>query len=90
MSLAFILAGHALNARLLTAARTVGPALGGVLIAVVGVGWCFLFNALSFMAVLTMLLLMRTSKAFSLGAAGLSLSALGILAVGSNTVQVQA
>ena len=88
MSLAFILAGHALNGRLFTAVRAVGPALGGVLIAVVGVGWCFLFNALSFMAVLTMLLLMRTSKAFSLGAAGLSLSALGI-AVGSNTVQVQ-
>jgi hypothetical protein len=40
------------------------------------------------MAVSTMLLLMRTSKAFSLGAAVLGLSALGI-AVGSNTVQVQ-
>jgi hypothetical protein len=39
------------------------------------------------MAVLTMLLLMRTSKA-SLGAAGLRLAALGIT-VGSNTVQVQ-
>ncbi len=88
MSLAFILAGHALNASLLNAVRAVGPALGGGLIAIVDVGWCFVFNALSFMAVLTMLLLMRSSKAFSLGAAGLSLSALGI-AVGSNTVQVQ-
>jgi hypothetical protein len=88
MSLAFILAGHALDASLPNAVRAAGPALGGGLIAIVDVGWCFVFNALSFMAVLTMLLLMRSSKAFSLGAAGLSLSALGI-AVGSNTVQVQ-
>ena len=36
----------ALNASLFNAARAVGPALGGVLIAVVGVGWCFMFNAL--------------------------------------------
>ena len=54
----------ALNASLFNAARAVGPALGGVLIAVVGVGWCFMFNALSFMAVLTMLLLMRASELF--------------------------
>jgi len=33
-------------------------------IAVIGVGWCFVFNALSFMAVLPMLLLMRTSDLF--------------------------
>jgi MFS family permease len=56
----------ALNASLFNAARAVGPALGGVLIAVVGVGWCFAFNALSFLAVLTMLLLMRTSELFPL------------------------
>ena len=54
----------ALNASLFNAARAVGPALGGVLIAVVGVGWCFVFNAVSFMAVLTMLLLMRASELF--------------------------
>jgi alcohol dehydrogenase class IV len=88
MSLAFILAGHALNSSPLDAVHAVGPALGGVLIAVVGVGWCLVFNALSFMAVLTMLPLTRTSKAFSPGAGGLSLSELGI-AAGSNTVQVQ-
>ena len=54
----------ALNASLFNAARAVGPALGGVLIAVVGVGWCFAFNAVSFMAVLAMLLLMRASELF--------------------------
>ena len=54
----------ALNASLFNAARAVGPALGGVLIAVVGVGWCFVFNAVSFMAVLTTLLLMRASELF--------------------------
>jgi hypothetical protein len=88
MSLAFILAGHALDASLFNAVRAVGPALSGGLIGVVSVGWCFVFNALSFMAVSTMLLLVRTSKAFSLGAAVLGLSALGIT-VGSNAVQVQ-
>ena len=60
----------ALNASLFNAARAVGPALGGVLIAVVGVGWCFMFNALSFMAVLTMLLLMRTSELFPIARDG--------------------
>ncbi len=54
----------ALNASLFNAARAVGPALGGVLIAVVGVGWCFVFNAVSFLAVLTTLLLMRASELF--------------------------
>jgi MFS family permease len=54
----------ALNASLFNAARAVGPALGGVLIALVGVGWCFAFNAVSFMAVLAMLLLMRASELF--------------------------
>ena len=44
----------ALNASLFNAARAVGPVLGGVLIAVVGVGWCFVFNAVSFMAVTTL------------------------------------
>ena len=54
----------ALNSSLFNAARAVGPALGGVLIAVVGVGWCFMFNAVSFMAVLITLLLMRSSELF--------------------------
>ena len=54
----------ALSISLQNAARIIGPALGGVVIAVYGVGWCFLANALSFVAVLACLLLMRPSEYF--------------------------
>lgn len=54
----------ALNASLFNAARVVGPALGGVLIAAVGVGWCFAINAGSFLAVLAGLLAMRPAELF--------------------------
>jgi MFS family permease len=54
----------ALNSSLFNLARIAGPALGGVVIAAVGVGWCFAANALSFVAVLASLLLMRTSEMF--------------------------
>lgn len=47
-----------LNSTMVNAARAVGPAVGGVLIATVGVGVCFLFNAASFVAVVTSLLVM--------------------------------
>jgi MFS family permease len=56
----------ALNSSLFNAGRIVGPAIGGVLIAAVGVGWCFAFNAASFLAVLTGLLLMRPAELYSL------------------------
>jgi MFS family permease len=56
----------ALNSSLFNAARVVGPAVGGVLIAVVGVGWCFAVNAGSFLAVLAGLLLMRPAELFPL------------------------
>ncbi len=54
----------ALNMGLQNSARIVGPAIGGVLIAVVGVGWCFVANAVSFLAVLAALLLIRVSEMF--------------------------
>jgi predicted MFS family arabinose efflux permease len=41
-------------------ARTVGPAIGGVIVAALGEGLCFLLNTLSYGAVLTSLFLMRT------------------------------
>jgi MFS family permease len=56
----------ALNSSLFNAGRIVGPAVGGVLIAVAGVGWCFAINAGSFLAVLTGLLLMRPAELYSL------------------------
>ena len=40
-----------LNSTMVNAARAIGPAVAGVLIATVGVGTCFLLNAASFVAV---------------------------------------
>ena len=52
----------ALNISLQNAAKVVGPALGGVLIAAFGAGWCFAINAASFLATLLALALMRTAE----------------------------
>ena len=52
----------ALNTSVFNASRIVGPGIAGVLIASVGVGACFLLNAVSFVAVLAALLLMDTSR----------------------------
>jgi len=53
-----------LNGVVINASRIAGPALGGVLIASVGVAPCFLFNAASFLAVIAALLLMRPAQLF--------------------------
>ncbi len=47
-----------LNSVTANAARAVGPAIAGVLIATAGVGWCFLANAASFVAVVVSLIVM--------------------------------
>ncbi len=52
----------ALNSSLFNAARVVGPAAGGLVIAAAGVGACFAFNAVSFLAVLAGLLAMRVDE----------------------------
>jgi MFS family permease len=56
----------ALNSTLFNAARVVGPAVGGVLVATVGVGIAFALNAVSFLAVLAGLLRMRERELFPL------------------------
>ncbi len=50
-----------LNSVLVNAARAVGPAVAGILIATVGVGVCFLVNGASFAAVVFSLLTLDTS-----------------------------
>lgn len=45
----------ALNSTTFNLARMVGPALAGALLALVGPGWCFALNALTFVAVLASL-----------------------------------
>jgi MFS family permease len=54
----------ALNAALFNAARVVGPSVAGVVIAASGVAVCFALNAVSFLAVLTSLALMRPTEFF--------------------------
>ncbi len=51
-----------LNSVMVNAARAIGPAVAGVLLAAVGAGWCFVINATSFVAVVVSLLAMRTSE----------------------------
>ena len=49
----------ALNSTSFNAARMIGPAVAGLLIAAVGTGWVFLINAASFAAVIAALSLLR-------------------------------
>jgi MFS family permease len=55
----------ALNTGLFNGARIIGPAIAGVIIAAAGVGICFAINAVTFLAVLTALALMREDDLFS-------------------------
>jgi MFS family permease len=52
----------ALNATSFNAARMVGPAVAGLLIAWVGCGWAFLINSASFVAVIGSLSLLRVNE----------------------------
>ena len=49
----------ALNSSLFNAARVVGPAIGGVIVAAFGPGFCFAVNSVSFLAVLVALAAMN-------------------------------
>jgi MFS family permease len=51
----------ALNSSLVNGARLVGPSLAGVLIALAGEGWCFLIDAVSYLAVIAALLAMQVT-----------------------------
>ena len=49
----------ALNSSMFNGARIVGPAVAGVLVGVIGEGWCFFANGVSFLAVIASLLAME-------------------------------
>jgi MFS family permease len=53
----------ALNSSMVNAARLLGPSLAGVIIALVGEGWCFMLDGVSYMAVIASLLLMAIPRA---------------------------
>lgn len=48
-----------LNSVMVNAARAIGPAFAGVILAAVGAGWCFAINAASFAAVVASLVFMN-------------------------------
>jgi len=52
----------ALNSSMFNLARVAGPAIAGALVAIVGEGWCFLLNGVSYLAVITGLFMMRIEK----------------------------
>src|SRR5580700_1861326 len=49
----------ALNSSMFNGARVIGPAIAGILVARIGEGWCFFGNAVSYIAVIIGLLLMK-------------------------------
>ncbi|TMK91030.1 MAG: MFS transporter [Actinobacteria bacterium] len=51
-----------LNSAAFTGARIIGPAVAGILIATVGMAICFLIDGISYLAVVTALLAMRTAE----------------------------
>jgi MFS family permease len=72
----------ALNSSVANATRVIGPGLGGILIAVLGVGICFAINAASFIAVIVALAMMRPSELYTLGEKRASRSVIKNLAEG--------
>jgi len=52
----------ALNSSIFNGARVIGPAIAGFTIVLVGEGWCFFLNAISFLAVIVALLMMRVER----------------------------
>jgi len=52
----------ALNSSMFNGARVAGPAIAAAVVAVVGEGWCFLLNGVSYLAVIAGLFLMRIEK----------------------------
>jgi len=58
----------ALNSSMFNGARVVGPAIAGILVAKIGEGWCFAANAISYIAVISGLLLMRVNRPAPLAA----------------------
>jgi len=60
----------ALNSSMFNGARIIGPAVAGILVASIGEGWCFFANAVSYIAVIVGLLLMRIRRPADLASEG--------------------
>jgi MFS family permease len=53
----------ALNSSMFNGARVIGPSIAGILVATIGEGWCFAANSISYIAVITGLMMMRVNRA---------------------------
>ncbi|MEO7218394.1 MAG: MFS transporter [Gemmatimonadaceae bacterium] len=53
----------ALNSTMVNASRIIGPSMGGIIIALAGEGWCFMIDAISYIAVIASLLAMHITVA---------------------------
>src|SRR5258705_635067 len=51
----------ALNSSMVNGSRIIGPSIGGIIIAAVGEGWCFLLDAISYLAVVASRRAMRAA-----------------------------
>ena len=51
----------ALNSTMVNGSRIIGPSIGGVIIAAVGEGWCFMIDAISYVAVIGSLIAMHVA-----------------------------
>jgi MFS family permease len=52
----------AINSSMFNSARVIGPSIAGILVASIGEGWCFFANAVSYIAVIAGLLMMRVGR----------------------------
>jgi MFS family permease len=73
----------ALNSTMFNSARIIGPAVAGVLLETIGEGWCFFVNAVSYIAVIIGLLLMKINMQQRIRSRG---SALGSIIEGFHYV----
>src|SRR5215471_1421504 len=60
----------ALNSSMFNGARIIGPAVAGIVVAWVGEGWCFFANAVSYIAVIAGLLMMKITHPVNLANEG--------------------
>ena len=63
----------AINSSMVNAARLVGPAIGGLIIAAFGEGWCFFIDGVSYLAVIASLVLMQLPALNASGKSGSSI-----------------
>lgn len=67
----------ALNSSMVNGARIIGPAIAGLLVAAIGEGWCFFLNAVSYVAVIAGLLMMKMTVHRKVALAGSPLKDIG-------------